>query len=59
MQKPKWFLAVAVLGIAALTLIAPAMLTRIMTPQLVMAAPPPVNAIASCNPHVHSKRGRR
>jgi hypothetical protein len=50
MQKPKWFLAVAVLGIAALTLVAPLGLTRILTPQPVMAARPAVIAIASCNP---------
>jgi len=45
MQKSKWFSAVAVLAIVALTLIHPA-----LTPQPVMAAPPPTTSITTCNP---------
>jgi hypothetical protein len=47
MQKPKWFLAVAVLTIA-LILVAPLGLNRVQTS--VLAAAPPTISIASCNP---------
>ncbi len=48
MQKPEWFLAVAVLTVVALVLLAPIGLNRL--PNSVLAAAPPAISIASCNP---------
>jgi Right handed beta helix region len=50
MQKPKWFLAVALLTTATLILAIPLAPTRVLAPQVAMAAVPPVIAIATCNP---------
>ncbi len=48
MQKPKWFLPIAMLASGALILIVPAETNRVQTS--VMAASPPTIPIASCNP---------